>query len=596
MSEESGGPWVINGPSPQPTAQTYAILTSMVGRLGRYSEALSFFRLTISAPDTADASTREALQQASSSVMEAFLNAGHPVLAMSFAAEVLDLPFFGVQDGKTAPTTNFKISASPQVRIPATTVHYRILLECASAMRSADSTRRILVHLLAQGHQIDEKVLKGLARLIFSTIDKDALESIRVIRRLIPLRATGPHDEREQRLDTLLDLLQRLGTAERIMIASQHSTDLYRETDAVGSKSKSATSAQDTIKLRNKDHSSKDELRDWLIKDSSALFSSAALNQHANANADVDGPALTKELSRPLSPEAYALRIRVYAVVRRDYESAQKVYHAMLAHRVKPTMMHIAPLIEGLTAVGKLKEAQLLKRNAKQVTGFQPTLRIHTALIRAYVRSGDSAAARAEIQELTQNGYEIDDTIANIIEAAQSGRRNFALVDRPINEKDSHSVATRFHTLMRMRRYLAAQELLQTALDSGMRLDKVLHDLARRSLSYVQKEYAKASSSSSAKKLPHSGVSSTLSPDAKSKLPSNAKQIQGEEVKPSSDVFELAQAVRLARVNRERIASSTHKQLVWRKQMKEHRKKVVSLILDFADGKLHPQAAASGDQ
>ncbi|SPO20476.1 uncharacterized protein UTRI_00876_B [Ustilago trichophora] len=595
--EESSGPWVINGPSPQPTAQTYAILTSMFGRLGRHDEALDFFRLAISAADTADPSTVKALQQASSSVMEAFFNAGHPVLAMTFAAEMLDLPFFGVQDGKIAPTTDFKIPASPQVRIVATTVHYRILLECASAMRSVDSTRRILVHLLAEGHQIDEKVLKGLARLIFSTIDKDALESIRVIRRLIPLRATGPHDEREQRLETLSDMLQRLGTAERITIASQHSTDLYRNTRAVGSESNGAASAQDTVKLGNKDHASKDELRDWLIKDSSALFRSAALNQ--NANADVDGLALAKELRRRLSPEAYALRIRVYAVVRRDYESAQKVYYAMLAHRVKPTMMHIAPLIEGLTAVGKLKEAQLLKRNAKEVTGFQPTPRIHTALIRAYVRSGDSAAARAEIQELARSGYEIDDTIANIIEAAQSGRRNFALVDRPINEKDSHSVATRFHTLMRMRRYLAAQELLQNALDSGMQLDKVLHDLARRSLSYVQKEYAKASSSSSSsgKKLPHSGVSSTSSPaGVNSKVPPKAKQTRIEEEMNPSHVFELAQAVRLARINRRRLASSTHKQLVWRKQMKEHRKKVVSLILDFADGKLHQQAVASGDQ
>ncbi|CDR99558.1 hypothetical protein [Sporisorium scitamineum] len=595
---------IINGPSPQPNVQTYAVLTYMFGRLGRGSEALGFFRLAVSASKYEDGGTCTDvdLQKAASSVMRAYLNASRPVRAMSFATVVLGLPYFGSAEIKSAPSIDFKVPTTSPLEITATTTHFRTLLECASAIGSPDATRRVVVHLLQQGHAIDEQVLRGLSRLIFSTIDRDALESIRVIRRLLPKVQDGSDTERKQRLRSLSDLLQHLGASDRVVLASQQATDLPRDVNSVAKPKVKHVQVGGNINS-NASSYSKDELKDWLIQDSSSLFRGASSTHDAN----LDTPALAQDLSRPLSPEAYAMRIRVYAVVRRDYESAQKVYHAMLAHGVQPTMMHIAPLVEGLTAVGKLQEAQRLKRNAKEVTGLKPTLRIHTALIRAYVRSGDSDAARKEIQELTKNGYEIDDTIANLIEAAQSGRRNFTLVDRPINSRDSHSVATRFHALIRMRRYLAAQEMLQTALDSGMRSDKVLHDLVRRSVSYVHKKLTKALGVSSAARV-HKATASDLPASVRrsssgicttKQTQQQRKQLKkvaaaAEDGTSSSHVFELAQAVRLARINRERITKSMQKQNeVKRKQMKEHRKKVVSLILDFADGKLHDQARKS---
>ncbi|TKY91016.1 hypothetical protein EX895_001015 [Sporisorium graminicola] len=598
---------IINGPSPQPNVQTYAVLTHMFGRLGRGKEALGFFQLALSASTNRDGSvcTAAALQQASSSVMRAYCNTGHPVRAMWFATAVLGLPFFGSAEGKSASSTDYKMQTSLPLEMAATTTHYRILLKCASAIGSPDAARRIVVHLLQHGYTIDEQVLRGLARLIFSTIDRDALESIRVIRRLLPRQGKdGTISKRNQRLGSLSDLLQHLGTSDRVVLASQHATSLMRDVGKVDSKPKPKPRRVGDKFDSLASSYTKDELRDWLIQDSSSLFRGVSSTHDDNG----DAPALAQDLSQPLSPEAYAMRIRVYAVVRRDYESAQKVYHAMLANHVKPTMMHIAPLIEGLTAVGKLGEAQQLKRNAKEVTGLEPTLRIHTALIRAYVRAGDSNAARKEIQELTQNGYEIDDTIANLIEAAQSGRGNFALVDRPINERDSHSVATRFHALMRMRRYLAAQEMLQSALDSGMRSDKVLHDLVRRSVSYVDNQHAKALGRGSAAQVQIDSAAAS-DPPAFAQRPASgigtAKQTQRPQKQhnrvasevdgtPSSHVFELAQAVRLARANRERITRAMQKTSeVKRKQMKEHRKKVISLILDFADGKLHDQARKS---
>ncbi|KAJ1029940.1 hypothetical protein NDA16_000855 [Ustilago loliicola] len=581
---------IINGPSPEPNVETYDILTQMFGRLGRSYEARSFFRLALEAASKEvreDATSEKALRQASSWVMTAYLNAGHPVRAMAFASEVLGLPYSGKGEGKAAPSIRVDLLQPPaHIKLTATTVHYRILLECASAIRSAEAARKIIVHLLEQGYEIDQEVLRGLARLIFSTIDKDALESIRVIRSLLPRGDRPDQSQRSQRLESLSDVLQHLGTSDKIVLASQHSTDLSRDNkDIVGTKPKRTTSASSSSSPSGKnDTLSKDELRDWLIKDSSSLFRGFTT---ANDDGQDNSPALSQDLSRPLSPAAYALRIRVYAVVRRDYESAQKVYHAMLAHNVTPTMMHIAPLIEGLTAVGKLKEAQQLKCNAKEITGFQPTLRMYTALIRAYVRAGDSTSARKEIQELTDNGYEIDDTIANIIEAAQTGRRNFSLVERPIDSKDSHSVATRFHALMRMRRYLAAQELIQSALDCGMRSDKVLHDLVRRSVSYVEKEHAKAlaqqKQATAMRRAVRAPPSSTKGA-AQHPLSQTESEIR-------AHVYELAQAKRLAAVNRERTGKiGQHKSEVRRKQMKEHRKKVVSLVLEFVDGKLHALA------
>ncbi|SNX84184.1 uncharacterized protein MEPE_02892 [Melanopsichium pennsylvanicum] len=582
---------IVEGPGPQPDAQTYNILTRMFGRLGRYKEALAFFKLAIHASKHSK-NGKKALQLGSSHVMKSLLNSGHPVRAMTFATEVLGLPYFGTARGKRAPTIDYKL---PEVEIAATTAHYRILLECASAMGSADSARRTLVHLLRQRKEIDHSVQKGLARLVFSTIDKDAFDSVRVIQKLLPQSSECAESEREQRLKSLSDLWEYLGTSDRIVLASTHSTDLDRTAGADRSKLKRTHSASPSS---SKSFTSKDELRDWLINAPSLLPSSVLSASDSNTSAS----DIAADLARPLSPEAYALRIRVYAVVRRDYESAQHVYSSMLTHGVRPTMMHVAPLIEGLIAVGQITQAQRLKHNAKEVTGHQPTLRIHTALIRAYVRAGDNKSARREIQELVENGYEIDDTIANIIEAAQVSKGQFSLVDsREVDVgKDTQGVATRFHALMRLKRYLAAQEFLESALDSGLRSDKVIHDLVRKSASYLIKVRARAKELTMAR-VPHKGLNSTTSTPiiTRSGTGTAAKTTQvqsGMEGETVAHHFELIRAAHLARMNADRIARQMRKYTqLTKKEMKEHRKKVVSLILDFADGKLHEAARASTD-
>lgn len=575
ISEGHANASIIAGPKPKPNARTYTIMTMMFGRLGRGAEALASYRLALSATQTCSSGRKEdrkTLQQASSYVIKAFLNSGRPLLAMFFAHQVLKIPYFA--EGKAKPAYDFNLPPSPyEFKIAATTIHYRILLECASALESGEAARQIVVHLLKQGHEIDREVLGGLARLIFSTIDADALDSVRVIRSLLPKGTKGLNHEREERLESLFDMLQRLGASERIVLASTHSTDLSRSSELAGNKLKSSPPS-----LGKRKNTTKDELRDWLIDDSSSLFQGFKPPDDAlSANA----PALALDLSRPLSPAGYALRIRVYAVVRRDYVSAQKVYHAMLKHGVKPTMMHVAPLIEGLTAVNRLEEAQILKRNAKEVTGVEPTVRIHTALIRAYVRAGDWDAARKEIKELTENEHKIDDTIANIIEASQSAKGSFSLVERELDVKrDLHGVTTRFHALMRMRRYLAAQELVQEALDSGLRPDKVFHDLVRRSGGYLEQEESKTKAAAG---IPVPKPSSG---------PGGAREGEtaGEII---SHIFEIAQALRQARINTERVAKSmqNHSELSGRR-LQDHRKKVISLIMDFADGKLHEQARA----
>lgn len=586
---------IIHGPCPEPDVHTYAVLAHMFGRLGRCHEALDFFRLALcTIGDQQDLATDRALQKVSSDVMKAYLNAGHPVRAMWFASEVLGLPYFGNAERNSAPSIDLELPTLQPTRITATTIHYRTLLECASAIGSADSARRIVVHLLQHGHAIDRQVLRGLARLIFSTIDQDALEAIRVIRRLFPRGKYGRNEKRDQRLGSLVDLLQHLGASERVVLASQNSTDLHRRIDLGDSMWKAPCgSASPQSGSSSIATASKDELREWLITHSLFPFRGVSSTHEIQPDAST---ALIQDLSRPLSAAAYAMRIRVYASVRRDYESAQKVYHAMLSHDVKPNMMHIAPLIEGLTAVGRLDDAQRLKRNARETILLEPTLRIHTALIRGYVRAGDLDAARREIQELTRNGFKIDDTIANIIEAAHSGRSMFALVDRPISAKDSHSVATRFHALMRMRRYLAAQETLQTALDAGMRSDKVLHDLVRRSVSYVSKQHAKALALASATGDTQDAPAATgarLAKDAADANPHSEGERARANTRSDSHVFELAQALRLAQTNRERITKCMQRRSKAKlQQIKQHRKKVVSLVLDFADGKLHQQAGA----
>ncbi|ETS64023.1 hypothetical protein PaG_02360 [Moesziomyces aphidis] len=587
-AEAAADVMVIHGPTPEPSAETYAILTGMLGRLGRDAEALAFFRLALTADSGPETEKKRhwTLQKASAHVMKALLNAGHPRRAMRFATDVLGLPYFGVAPNRQAPAVEFDMPESELATIAASSMHYRVLLECTAAVGSVDAARRVLVHLLKQGRRVDRQVLQGVARVIFTSIDADALESIRMVRSLLSRQDQVPNESRQQRKQTLLTALQDLGVSDRIILASQHSTDLPREQAGSTSKSRAAKSTG-RPDLSKGSRATKDELRDWLIADSSSLLRDTMSTAEPGGHAD----ALERDLSRPLCPEAYAMRIRVYAVVRRDHESAQKVYQAMLMHGVKPNMMHIAPLVEGLTASGKLQEAQQLKQNAREIIGCQPTLRIHTALIQGYVRAGDSQGARNELQELVANGHQIDDTIANIIEAAQAAEGKFTLTERPVNEAKTHNVTTRFHTLMRMRRYLAAQELVQSALDTGMRPDKVLHDAVRRSVGYLQKQIDQVQTLCGDK-----GEASLAAASGKADGRAMKQPPLASDEERRAHIHELTRAARLATDNKDRITSSMRRRSnALRKATKDHRKKVIQLILDFADGKLHQQAGVSGN-
>lgn len=202
------------------------------------------------------------------------------------------------------------------------------------------------------------------------------------------------------------------------------------------------------------------------------------------------------DISRELSSSAYAMRMRVYAVLWQDFDSAVRLFYSMLAHNVRPTMLHISPLVEGLVEVDRLSEAQRVLDEAVPTIGLAPTLRLHTALIRGYGRQGDWDSVRRELRRLRYAGLPVDMALQAMLAYARSMDSERRLTAVEAEEQDAsieellatgraaprtQRVLLHFDALMRTWRFLSAQRLISRALNAGMRRSSRLRDQVHRS-------------------------------------------------------------------------------------------------------------------
>ena len=83
------------------------------------------------------------------------------------------------------------------------------------------------------------------------------------------------------------------------------------------------------------------------------------------------------------------LAIRILAVVDKDFEQAMRLVKELPLKGVRLNILHISPLVEGLVDSGLLSDAVEVTHRAAQHFGTEPTLRLHTAIIRGYIARDD---------------------------------------------------------------------------------------------------------------------------------------------------------------------------------------------------------------
>ncbi|PWN27140.1 hypothetical protein BDZ90DRAFT_186901 [Jaminaea rosea] len=188
-------------------------------------------------------------------------------------------------------------------------------------------------------------------------------------------------------------------------------------------------------------------------------------------------PAFQEDLSRPLSRPAYAHRLRVYAVVRRDHVSAAQVYRSMLSHGVRPGMMHVSFIVEGLARDGRLDEARAMIKAAQDSLGLVPSSRIRATLIRELLKRGKVEEAREQLIDHRAAGGYVSEQMERLFSARPTladpvtSRKAFQIARRKQEPLPIADVDQAFQWLCERRRLVSAHRLLILALLSGTRLE-----------------------------------------------------------------------------------------------------------------------------
>ncbi|PWN34278.1 uncharacterized protein FA14DRAFT_173974 [Meira miltonrushii] len=169
-------------------------------------------------------------------------------------------------------------------------------------------------------------------------------------------------------------------------------------------------------------------------------------------------------LTPRLTPMAYALRLRVFAVVRQDYGSAVIIYRYMLANGIKPTVHHIAPILEGLVTIDRLEDARAIRDGARQtLSGIDSSLRISAAIIRGHLRRNDWLGVQQELTEMRERRVHPDAFILSMVRMAQ------------MHYKDSKSQNL--------------EKLNETSVKAQESMEPLLKDLENKAHQKIREEY-----------------------------------------------------------------------------------------------------------
>lgn len=480
--------------TPEQQAETYATVADMFGQVGSPVRALFALQLIV---ELQSSNVQECCDRAIIAVMKGCVVLGQPAKALSFGLGV-------IEDG--LPVPGQEGVEGVRVRVPVTHPLVSALLRVASTLPSSEESieqaRRIMTLMYDHNMRTSLETLRAVAAFVFAASGDEpsdahatyvALNRLQALAQSSPVLAEEGEASRNsvfsdlpkslpsrarRKLDTLLHQLKSMGIEERFQVTRRRRA--WRQNQKA---LRAQQGSQD--EQRAADWVRRDDLQGDLVHSSAADVSTAPAvpsrpRRRSRSHHDEDDfidPALRRDMRRPLTSAGYAVRLRVYATIRCDHQSAAFVYRSMLKHGIRPSLLHVAPIVEGLASEGRLEEARNVARSAHQTLGLLITPRIAAAIMRGLIRLGRRGEARRELEQYHKDGGLVTDYLrsllnrAPVLADAQHVEAVFADAREHGEPARVQDVDQAIRFFWKHHRFIAAQRLAVMALLTGTRHD-----------------------------------------------------------------------------------------------------------------------------
>ncbi|WFC99931.1 hypothetical protein MYAM1_002677 [Malassezia yamatoensis] len=274
----------------------------------------------------------------------------------------------------------------------------------------------------------------------------------------------------------------------------EHKASLPRETQACDPDRRTGNASRPTSVLQQQETNSKQQAL--------AAEPSPASTYH-DARSDPPSPAAShsRTLSLPTSSaqkssRAFAARLRLCAA-QGDADNAQIVFRAMLRAEIRPSVLHVLPLLQSLCRAQRTSEAQWILRVALPSWNLLPTAPMYSALITALADANDWHGVRREMHEMKRANLAVDTQLQDTLHRARyqhlrdEGKEDamelpFPKVDESF-AKSAQAVTRHFQARMQARDYLGAQQFYAECLQHGLRPTYSHRRLLKRAGNYLQK-------------------------------------------------------------------------------------------------------------
>lgn len=219
------------------------------------------------------------------------------------------------------------------------------------------------------------------------------------------------------------------------------------------------------------------------------------------------------ELDVDLTPAAYALRLRVFAVVRLDFDNALRIYESMIVNGVMPSIHHIEPLIEGLVLAGRVADANKIKHRAKKEFYLSEfPLNIYASLVRGFGQKEDWQSILSIATEIRARNVNINRFMQIAFRKARIMVRQKAkiagmkgdglaqdqyskIAEQPMPKRQDvqppmsvYEATMMFNDYHLTGQWEIAQQQLAKALDEGLRPDAHLRDVLAKCDNWLRKQ------------------------------------------------------------------------------------------------------------
>lgn len=515
---------------PEETRNALAIVAEMFGRLAYPHRALAIAHRLSGSADGSHG--RNTLAKALAAVIRGFTSQGRSDLAI--AAGLATLGENTVQAEMAVPRVD-----------RLTPIVFFALIRAAAELRSfrdkIAEVRRLMDLPLQHGLQFkDERpaVHRALASLLFAAIGSDPsnvdpLRDVLSDLKDVAARHDSQNPAYQERLRYFLSQLRAVGLEDTMSAVSRRRTNWLEQRESRVRRRRAEQQSIDWVRsddlqqdlssssygqvalgrratpVREPAHGSQAqrEGESTATSPGSTAEKAVQVSSHSSQSAKqrekvgkVNTMTLEEEMQKPLTPAAYALRLHVYSVIRGDHRSAAHTYQSMLKHGLRPSTLHITPIVEGLAIDGQIDEARSVVRATRRRFGFLSTPRLQAVIIRELMRVGRPDDAASELRQWVSEGGVPDEYIYSLLrpipKLADPGRASAAFGDARRDPLSHHlridDVDEAYRYLWNEQRYHSAQKLLLMALCCGLQPDWEIKRLLSTSGNWLRKMQRKA--------------------------------------------------------------------------------------------------------